>query len=345
MTLSEHSQPPDAIVAEVLAAFGLGRALEVRPLGGTATRKWNVLTERGRFVIRRRPDEFADAGSVGFDHAVLRRLDAAGFPVPCPVVAPDGSTMLVRDDGTYEVLRWIEGESFPDGDPEAIAEAGTFLARFHQTLAGDFPAGKEGQLREEHPDRLTPYLAALNSLPCDAGQRQQLSAIGAQLDMVRGELDQRLYPTLPHAIIHGDFHPGNVRFRAGRVAALYDFDYLGVQARVRDVSDGLMFFASRRRQALNPDDIRSLTQPFVPDAERCLRLLMAYQTVSRLTEAEWNALPWLIRSRWLQMRLRGSRKVLPAEKVSFVLDGFFEVINWLDNQGGNFFQSLRRKCA
>ena len=118
-----------------------------------------------------------------------------------------------------------------------------------------------------------------------------------------------------------------------------------MQARVRDVSDALMFFASRRRQPMNPDDIRSLTQPFVPDAERCLRLLTAYQTVSRLTETEWEALGWLVRSRWLQMRLRGSRKVPPAEKVSFVLDGLFEVINWLDNEGSDFFQCLRRECA
>ncbi|MBI5394245.1 MAG: phosphotransferase [Verrucomicrobia bacterium] len=327
MTAAQHPQLDD-----ILAAFGLGRALDVRPLGGTAARKWDILTERGRFVIRRRPDEFADAGSVGFDHAVLRRLDAAGFPVPCPVGA------LVRDDGTYEVLRWIEGEPFPDGDTEAIAEAGGFLARFHKTLATDFPAGKEGRHREDHPDLMTPYLAAFN----DAGQRQ---AIETQLSMVRRELDQRLYGTLPRAIIHGDFHLGNVRFRAGRVAALYDFDYLAVQARVRDVSDALIFFASRRRQPVNPDDIRSLTQPFVPDAERCRRLLAGYQTVSRLTDAEWDALPWLIRSRWTQMRLRGSRKVPPTEKVPFVLHDFFEVINWLDNEGSEFFESLRRQCA
>ena len=333
--------PPQ--LAAILAAFGLGRALDVQPLGGTAARKWNVLTERGRFVVRRRPDELADAASVGFDHAVLRRLEAAGFPVPCPASTADGRTAVVRDDGTYEVLRWIEGDPFPDGDAEAIAEAGAFLARFHKALADDFPVGKDGRPREDHPDLMTPYVASLKPLAGDA-DRQPLQAVEAQLSLVRRELDQRLYAALPRAIIHGDFHPGNVRFHGGRVAALYDFDYVAVQARARDVGDALIFFASQRRQPLNPDDIRSLTQPFVPDAARCQRLLAAYQTMSRLTESEWDALPWLIRSRWLQMRLRGSRKVPSAEKACFVLDGVFEVINWLDNEGGAFFQSLRRQC-
>jgi Ser/Thr protein kinase RdoA (MazF antagonist) len=333
------------IVIEVLAAFGLGPVSDLLLLGGTATRKWRVVTAQGQFVVRRRPDEFAKGGAASFDHAVLRRLHAAGFPVPCPLAGPGDVTVLVRDGAMYEVLHWIEGEPFRESTPEVMAELGHFLASFHRTLADDFPPGKEGCLREDHPDLLEPILVTIDELACEARERQQVAALGAQMSLVRRELDQRLYGSLPRAIIHGDFHPGNVRFLGSSVAALYDFDYLGVQARVRDVSDALMFFASRRRQPLDPNDIRSLTQPFFPDAVLCRQLLQAYQAVSRLTEGEWEALSWLIRSRWLQMRLRGSRKVPPAEKVSFILDGVFEVVDWLDGPGSDFFQQLRRESA
>jgi homoserine kinase type II len=242
------------------------------------------------------------------------------------------------------VLGWIEGEPFRHGDPEALRALGVFLARFHQALAGDVPPGKEGRLREDHPDLLEPYLAAVQALASDVGQQEQLAALAAQLSLVRRELDGPLYDRLPRAVIHGDFHPGNVRFRGPQVAAIYDFDYLGVQARARDLSDAMMFFASRRRQPYGADNIRQMTQPFIPDAALCAPLLAGYESVSRLTGPEWDALAGLIRSRWLQIRLRGSRKVPAAEKVAFVLHDLFQVVAWLDGPRIDFFQSLRREC-
>lgn len=328
-------------LAEVLAAFGLGPAAEVRPLGGTAARKWSVTTAAGRFVVRIRPEEFADPRSTDFDHAVLRRLAAAGLPVPCPLSTPRGDSIVLRDGKAFEILSWVDGDPFPPGDPGVHGEIGAFLARFHSALAGDFPAGKEGRPREDHPDLMAPYLAALVEL-ADRGQRQELAAIGAQLEAVRHELDATLYPALPRTVIHGDFHPGNVRFRGPRVAALYDFDYLAVEARVRDVADALMFFAAERSQPLDPDNIHSLTQPFVLSREASGAVLAGYQSIDRLVVAEWRALPWLVRSRWIQIRLRGSRKVAAAEKVRFVLDRFFDVPQWLDGPGTRFFAHLGR---
>jgi Ser/Thr protein kinase RdoA (MazF antagonist) len=150
---------------------------------------------------------------------------------------------------------------------------------------------------------------------------------------------------LPQAVIHGDIHPGNVRFREASVAAVYDFDYLSPQARCRDLVDALMFFAAERRQAVNPDDIRSLTQPFALNLEWSSWLLDGYQQVSQVTDLEWAALLWLMRSQWLQIRLRGSRKVPREEKLAFVLDGCFELIGWLNYEAEAFFGALRSRAA
>ena len=122
---------------------------------------------------------------------------------------------------------------------------------------------------------------------------------------------------------------------------MYDFDYLGVQARARDLSDGLILFASRRDDPLDPNEIRSLAQPFVPDLAQYRALLRGYQSVTPLTEQEWRALPLLMRSRWIQIRLRGARKIAEDQRIRFVLHRFFEVIDWLDREADALFRTLK----
>lgn len=185
------------------------------------------------------------------------------------------------------------------------------------------------------------YFRQLGTLCSGSARKREIARIGNQIDLVKETLDDGLYGKLPEAIIHGDVHPGNFRFRDSRVSAVYDFDYLSLQARIRDVSDGLMFFAARRPSLMNPDDISSLTQPFECDFERSRIFLEGYQQIDKLTGTEWSAMPWLIRSRWLQIRLRGSRKVKREQKVPFVLDRFFEITDWLDERAADFFHRLQ----
>ncbi len=102
-----------------------------------------------------------------------------------------------------------------------------------------------------------------------------------------------------------------------------------------------MLFGSRRETPLDPDAIASLTQPFVPDLDRCRALLDGYRALDELGAEESQALPLLIRSRWIQMRLRGARKVAEPRRVAMVLDRFFSVIEWLERDGERFFRELR----
>ncbi len=250
-------------VAQVLRAFDLGAASETRHLGGTATPKFAVQVPTGRFVVRARPAEFADEKFVRFDHECLWRLAERSLPVPCPRRRADGTSWFETDQGVFEVLSWIEGDLFRKGDRAAIAEIGRFLARFHLALSENIPAGKEGVLREDHPDLLVVYVEQLRELARTPQELAQVNRLAGQLELVRASLERELYPRLPQAVIHGDIHPGNVKFRGAEVAAVYDFDYLSQQARCRDLVDALMFFAAGRRRRLDPDDIRSLTQPFV----------------------------------------------------------------------------------
>jgi Ser/Thr protein kinase RdoA (MazF antagonist) len=330
-------------VADVLRAFDLGVPSDIRRLGGTATPKFAVQVPAGRFVVRARPAEFAPERFIRFDHESLERLADAGLPVPRPRLRADGTSWLSTEQGVFEVLSWVEGGPFLEGDRAATTALGRFVARFHTVLSNNIPAGKEGVLREDHPDLLVGYVERLRGLCRAPEDAAQVEGLGEQLELVKRSLEQDLYPSLPRAVIHGDIHPGNVKFHGPQVAAVYDFDYLSPQARCRDLVDALMFFAANRRHAVNPDDIRSLTQPFALNLEWASWLVGGYQEVGRLTDLEWAALPWLIRSQWLQIRLRGSRKVPQEEKLAFVMDGFCPLIDWLDQEAEEFFGTLRSR--
>ena len=330
------------IVADTLRAFDLGHTDSNTILGGTAARKWAVSTAKGRYVVRVRPAEFSTDDCVAFDHHVLQRLAAEGLPVPSPQVMPSGETVLRRGDDTIEVLSWIEGEPWSEMiRNEAARSIGIFLARFHTVLGQNLPTGKQNPLREDHPDAVQPILDTLCNRDCSPAQLRELKSIEALLSQGRNELEATLYPSLPQTVIHGDFHPGNVKFRGADIAALYDFDYLNVQARARDLVDAFMFFASDRNSPFETDDIRSLTQSFTPNLITSRALLAGYQSITPLNDDEWQALPLILRSRWIQMRLRGSRKVPENEQLDFVITNFAVVTDWLHRAGREFFTQLR----
>ena len=56
---NSHSLDDEAI-REVVQAFGLTTPQRICPQGGTATPKWSIDTAEGRFLLRIRPEEFAD---------------------------------------------------------------------------------------------------------------------------------------------------------------------------------------------------------------------------------------------------------------------------------------------
>ncbi len=335
--------PSSAELFNILGRFGLARYRSLEKAGGTASPKWVVDGPEGRFVLRMRPADEPGELAVAFDHAILRLCHGAGLPVPLPRPALDGMTWLCHGEHLYEALSWLTGSAFDPNDSDSVFELGRFLARFHRVLSTVSPPGKNGMLREDHPDLLQPYVSSLRELCDDPARRRGLAAFEEELERSRERLDTFLYDHLPKSIIHGDVHPGNVRFHNSKVSAVYDFDYVSRQSRVRDLSDGLMFFAAKHQSPFNPDEIWSLTQPFELELRRAVLLLRGYETLVPLDGVEWEALPLLIRSRWIQMRLRGSRKVQPSERVDFVLGPFPIVNRWLDERSPEFFHSLREE--
>jgi Ser/Thr protein kinase RdoA (MazF antagonist) len=127
------------------------------------------------------------------------------------------------------------------------------------------------------------------------------------------------YWSLPQAVVQGDYHPANLKFRGAKVAGVFDWDWASRQPRMVDVADGLLFFCGVRRAPLVAGDIWSLTAAFEIDQDRVSRFLAGYTARVRPSEAELRALPDLMRCRWLYCRVDAARrKVDEGRRVEFM---------------------------
>ena len=158
-----------------------------------------------RKLILRRP------GAAAQEFAVLRATRALGLAVPAPL-ALDSSGQLFPTP--YLVIEYIEGE--PDFAP---ADRQSFARQFAAQLAAIHRAGGSGAdlsfLPAQPPD-LDSCCGGSLTPPGDFWEAGPIHAVLA-----------RAWPFLrrnSHTLLHGDYWPGNVLWRAGRLAAVIDWE-------------------------------------------------------------------------------------------------------------------------
>ena len=55
---------------------------------------------------------------------------------------------------------------------------------------------------------------------------------------------QKIYHALPRLAVHGDYHPGNLMFKSGKVTGVFDFGWSKIDARCFDVGLAIMYFCT-----------------------------------------------------------------------------------------------------
>ena len=260
----------DRSVERVLAAFGL-RPDRIEAIGaGNVNDSWDLTASSMRWILRRYSTARLPAG-IPFEHAVLQQLAMAGWPVPTPFAAPDGSTLVKVGGRFYALFPFLHGSRLDD--PELH---GAVLGRLHAATAllriGVKPSWPRlaDYARRPFPEALAAYAvadpdAAAATLRHHGLVARELAAIGTAGAVV-----------LP---VHGDFHTGNLLFQSGRLSAVLDFDFARIDLRVADVAIALGFLADTASQ-----------RAFVT----------AYETQQPLAESERRLLAPLRRARELE---------------------------------------------
>ena len=245
-------------LVRVLSHYDVGVIHQVKSLSGGNLRapKMVVVSEQGKFLLKRRPRGKDDLYRVAFAHAVQTHLAAMSFPVTSLIATrSDGNTILQLNSHIYELFKFVSGTRY-DGSPAATTDAGRQLADFHRHLADFAHEFKPLQASFHDSSTVRTHLRTIG-LDRTAGHtgnsrlrapgKAGLQAISEALTVLYNEssiqVNQLGFDSWPKQVVHGDWHPGNMLFSKKKVAVVLDFDSIRVAPSVVDLANGMLQFS------------------------------------------------------------------------------------------------------
>lgn len=223
----------------VLSRYELGavRAINELAEGSVYSPKVIVETDRGKLLLKRRARGLDIPSLVAFSHEVINGCVTQGVCVP-PLLGTklDHNSMVQFEDHVYELFVFIAGVPF-DRSPLMIAhhaqESGMLLAKLHTAL-----------------DTIkTQFEPATESTPIDLARLSMLDQSSSSLDVSAREHLKRILGyghelakanASRQALVHGDWHPGNLIYRDRFVVGACDFDNTRVGSRLREVAQAMV---------------------------------------------------------------------------------------------------------
>ena len=219
---------------------------------------------KSRYFLRKYRKGRREA-EVRFEHSVVNHLVAEDFELVAPIISTrDGKTYVKQfkeggngDSGVgvfYTVSEFIEGDVThiyvnPDCSDKVLRSVATVLARFHEAVASLNPAGRR---YEPGIIELLPKIARTAENCANEPERTELndyllenrSLVHRTIGRTIQAIDSREYEAMPQLVIHGDYHPGNLKFKNDTIVGLFDFDWSKLEARCYDVALALILFCT-----------------------------------------------------------------------------------------------------
>ncbi|REE80095.1 homoserine kinase type II [Paenibacillus taihuensis] len=328
--------------------------LEAYPLdaGWRAVREESGMNNTTRMIysgsekyVLRVYDNHQDQDIVAIEHHLLARLQqsALSFAVPVPVQNIHGATITVGPSGKLAAMfRYINGVR-PTVDMPAhirgLGFAAGELTRAFSDLAASVPQQLKPQYKpyyelnetyaEISTERLTELCKTTEKL---AGQADKLGYIIEQLEQLTA-LRNRI-AELPHQWIHGDIGFTNALADSERIVGVLDFEFCTIDVRVMELAV-------------------VLAELPIDQADESLRRIslfaQGYGEATRLTEAEVQLLPSLIKLRMLDIFLHFAGRLLAeidGEDIWYrQIDRVYFVCQWVDLHHDALLAVFRQNLA
>ena len=284
---------------DVLGAWNLRKIRGLRPLarGSRHSPKLVVLTDGEAYLLKRRAAHRSRMDRIAFSHVVQKSLERRGYPVAGLIEDRHGRTLVEHERGIFELFRFVRGRH-GERSREASPIAGALMAEMHERLrsAGlPSPAGLTGSYHGAGAVRQALEQAADMAQAVEKKRIEGLRPCCGWLAQAYIDAATRVerlgVSHLPRRVLHGDWHPGNLMWRDGKVVAVLDFDAIRIGPRVFDLANGALQFAVTMRGDEPPE-----RWPDGMEVEWTQAFVRGYESAvpSRLEPGERQAIPWLM---------------------------------------------------
>jgi len=272
-------------LAQVLSHYDIGVIHQAKPLstGNKRAPKMVIISEQGKFLLKRRPKGKDDLYHVAFAHAVQTHLAERKFPVTTLVTTSDEkNTILKLNNHIYELFKFVTGVRY-DGTAEATIDTGRQLANFHKYLA-DFTDQWKPLRGSFHDSSTVRRHLKTTGTEKAAGRDKKLQKTAETLMSLYNNSSVRVmelgFDSWPEQVVHGDWHPGNMLFSKHKLTALLDFDSVKIAPAVTDLANGMLQFSIVGNRP-NPAD-----WPDYLDQAKLAQFLNGYREVIKLEKNE-----------------------------------------------------------
>jgi Ser/Thr protein kinase RdoA (MazF antagonist) len=254
---------------------------------------WRVTAEDGREWVLKHLPEFPPGVGPVEEYRVLCYVQAAGLPVPTPIVTDEGLIAFNADNlrtdpvekqptgkQAYALMPLLPNDAELRETPQLAHTIGAGIGRLDRVLA-DCPW----------------HVASFMDDPARQILQERYPSLPEELRALTIPLRDRLYAAvvdMPIQRTHGDCNVGNVLVHDGAVTGYIDLDHLPTGPRVRDLSYYLVSRLSAHVDHGDPNSMASVLRHYVagyhatcPVSERELAALVPLMLTVAIGGADW----------------------------------------------------------
>jgi homoserine kinase type II len=274
--VSVYTAVSEAELADWLTRYSVGRLTACEPIkSGIENTNYFVTTAQGRYVLTL--FERLPADELPFYLDLMAHLARHGIPCPAPIADLSDQYLGSLNGKPAALVTRLPGRSIEHPEAAHCGELGALLARMHL-------AGRSYGAYLENPRGPKWWRFAAREVRGFLKKPLQ--------DLLDRELAfqaERRFPDLPRGPVHADLFRDNALFERGRLSAVFDFYFAGVDCLLYDL-------------AVCANDW-CLTKDLRLEAGRAGALLSAYHALRPLTALERDAWPAMLRAAALRFWL------------------------------------------